>query len=210
MGHSRPASGFTPSDVPQEEADALIAFYNATGGASWSDNTGWGTDPVVNNWFGVTVSGGNVVTLSLHTNNLVGDAGSTLDPLSELNYLYLQSNALTALDISALTSLTRYYCYANTIGVVDISSITGMRILRCYGNAMSEAEVDTIVKCIYDNWAAFTYATPNLQIHTTNAAPSGTYQDGDPPTTGKEYIYEIVNDPESTGNEAWVVTYTGQ
>jgi len=42
----------------------------------------------------------------------------------------------------------------------------------------------------------------------TNAAPSGTYQDGDPPTTGKEYIYELENDPETEGFNVWAITYT--
>lgn len=72
----------------------------------------------------------------------------------------------------------------------------------------SQAAVDAIVQEIYDNWAGYTAAAPSLNISGTNSAPSGTYQDGDPPTTGKEYIYEIENDPEITGNEVWSVTYT--
>ena len=49
-------NGFTPTDIPQAEADALIALYDATGGGSWTDNTGWLTDTTVGNWYGVTVT----------------------------------------------------------------------------------------------------------------------------------------------------------
>ena len=73
---------YKSSDVPQAEADALIAFYDATGGGSWTDNTGWGKDPVVNNWFGITVAGGAVTQIDVNGNNLVGDAAATLTPLA--------------------------------------------------------------------------------------------------------------------------------
>ena len=245
------AGEYRSSDVPQAEADALIAFYSATGGPAWTNKQGWGWDPVVNNWFGVTVAGGHVTAINVNTNNLVGAAGDTLDPLaSSLSKLECYVNSLTSLDISTLTALTDLRCYDNSISVLDVSSLTSLTLLYCYlnsisvldvssltsltnlrcqdnsisildvsaitplgtfrcqDNAMSEAEVDTIVQAIYDNWAAYTDATPVLNISGSNSAPSGVYQDGDPPTTGKEYIYEIVNDPESTGNEVWSVTYT--
>jgi len=47
-----------------------------------------------------------------------------------------------------------------------------------------------------------------MRIGGTNATPSGVYQDGDPPTTGKEYIYELENDPESEGFRLWEIDYT--
>ena len=268
------AGEYRSSDVPQSEADALIAFYNATGGPAWSHKQGWLTDPVVNNWYGVLVSGGGSVSqIDLATNNLIGAAGSTLDPLASsltkinisgntgvtsldvssltaLKWLYTYQCAITTLDVSALTALEILYCYGstvttldvtacnsmtdlrcwncgvttldvngmsdlailrcnlNTIAVLDIANLTKLGYLDCTDNAMTEAEVDQIVQDIYDNWAAYTHASPLLYIAGTNAAPSGTYQDGDPPTTGKEYIYEIVVDPETTGNEKWAVTYT--
>jgi len=284
------------TDVPQAEADALIAFYNATGGASWTDKTNWVSGLVVDDWYGITVSGGHVDQIDVSGNNVVGAAASTLDPLAatldalfvygnnistldvssltDLEKLYCYNNAsLSALDVSALTKLDSLRCYSCDISTLDVSSLTLLEYLDCHGNSistldvsalvklvqlrcqtneisvvdvslltslqylflqtntisvvdlsdlvalqnanisdnsMTEAEVDTIVQAIYDNWAAYTDATPVLNISGTNAAPSGTYQDGDPPTTGKEYIYEIVEDPESTGNEAWVVTFTGQ
>ena len=73
---------------------------------------------------------------------------------------------------------------------------------------MSQAAVDEVVENIYRLRANFTNAAPALNISGNNATPSGTYQDGDPPTTGKEYIYELVNDPESEGFNKWSITYT--
>ena len=73
--------------------------------------------------------------------------------------------------------------------------------------ALLQGDVDAVCQSIYDNRADFSYATPALNVGGTNAAPSGVYQDGDPPTTGKEYIYEIENDPETEGYNTWSVTY---
>jgi hypothetical protein len=72
---------------------------------------------------------------------------------------------------------------------------------------MSESNVDLALEQIYNQRAGFTDTSPVLYIHGTNSAPSGTYQDGDPPTTGKEYIYELENDPESEGFNTWSITY---
>jgi hypothetical protein len=33
--------GMAYSQVPQIERDALVALYNSTDGANWTENTGW-------------------------------------------------------------------------------------------------------------------------------------------------------------------------
>jgi len=88
-----PRGGFKVTDVPQSEGDALMVLYNAGGGAAWTDNTGWGTDPVVDNWYGVTVAGGHVTQLDISNNNGNGN--------------------VSAFDLSALPSATRIYLHAN-------------------------------------------------------------------------------------------------
>jgi hypothetical protein len=360
-------SGFTPSDVTQEEADALIALYDATAGDSWTDNTGWKTDPDVGDWYGVTVSGGHVTQIQLQNNNVADfsvpwdgsdlsyttllrldgnsisdissvtwpdnliylhlfrnsisdissvtwpnsittlrlDGNSISDILSvtwpdSIDTLYLYDNSIS--DISSVTwpdSLIRLYLYSNSISdisgvtwpnsitdlrlydnsISDISSVTwpdtlkhlylfgnsisdisgvtwpdslitlrlddnsisdisdisgvtwpdtlkylhlfgnsisdisgitwpdSLATLRLDNNSMSETNVDLVLEQIYNQRSGFTYASPILYIHGTNSAPSGTYQDGDPPTTGKEYIYELENDPESEGFSTWSITY---
>lgn len=52
---------------------ALVAFHNATGGASWRHKENWDTDADLSQWHGIEVNGqGRVVALSLPLNNLRG------------------------------------------------------------------------------------------------------------------------------------------
>ena len=81
-------------DIPQSEANALISLYNATGGPSWTNKTNWLTDPVVDNWYGITVTGGHVTQIDLNTNNLVGTIPATfIQQFPNLTLLYLRTNA---------------------------------------------------------------------------------------------------------------------
>ena len=68
--------------------------------------------------------------------------------------------------------------------------------------------VDAIVADIYAGRAGYTAAAPSLDVGGTNAAPGGAYADEDPPVTGKGYIYELVNDPETEGFKKWAIFYT--
>jgi hypothetical protein len=138
--------GFTPSDVPQAEADALIAFYDATDGPNWTNNTGWGSDPVVGNWYGVTVSGGHVVFIDLPDNNLSGNAGATLDPLADhLTRLLLYNNAgLTAIDPSALTSVSRLWIQGTGITSLDVTGMSSVEDIRLNGTALTALDISTL------------------------------------------------------------------
>ena len=123
-----------------------------------------------------------------------------------ITYINFYSMAVTG-DIADLPSGLDYANFSSTNVTCTSIAAHGIGYLNLKDNAYAQAQVDAIVENIYTNWASFTDATPELIIDGTDAAPSGTYQDGDPPTTGKEYIYEIVNDPETTGNHKWTVTY---
>jgi len=47
-------AGASYAQVPQIERDALVALYNSTDGANWTDNTGWlGAAGTECTWFGV-------------------------------------------------------------------------------------------------------------------------------------------------------------
>jgi len=46
------------ADIPKEERDVLIAFYEATNGDAWHNNTFWlGPPGSERYWYGVTVNG---------------------------------------------------------------------------------------------------------------------------------------------------------
>ena len=81
-------------DVSSRDTDALIALYNAAGGASWSDNTNWLSGKPLNQWYGVTTSeSGLVESIDLGSNNLIGRLSGELGDLSELRHLTLDGNS---------------------------------------------------------------------------------------------------------------------
>ena len=55
------------------EKEALVALYNATDGANWSDNSNWLSAEPLGDWYGVTTDASGLVTgLSLASNGLSG------------------------------------------------------------------------------------------------------------------------------------------
>ena len=53
---------------------ALMALYNSTDGANWTNNTNWGTDEPLSTWFGVyTNSDGRVMAVPGATHNCSGN-----------------------------------------------------------------------------------------------------------------------------------------
>ena len=105
----------TVNTVPQSERDALIAFYNATGGDNWTNNTNWNTSEPVSTWYGVTTQNINgtfhVTELNPNVNNLNGTFPSEITALTELRQLWIQNNYLTGeipSNIGDLTNLTQF------------------------------------------------------------------------------------------------------
>ena len=76
--------------------NALVSFYNSTGGPSWINKTGWvnnATNCNVCTWFGVQCNNeGRVTALNLGLNNLTGSIPSSITQLSKLTRLNLYSN----------------------------------------------------------------------------------------------------------------------
>ena len=84
--------------IAMTERDALIALYNATDGANWTDNTNWlGGEGTECTWFGITCHDDekNVRHLSLRNNNLSGPIPPELGNLERLQSLQLSANPLT-------------------------------------------------------------------------------------------------------------------
>lgn len=93
-------------------------------------------------------------------------------------------------------------------GVPDFSEAVALSQFRVHDMGLSQAEVDGYALALWQRRAAFTHATPDADMHGTNSTPSGLYVDADPPTAGKEYIYELENDPEIEGFNVWTIDYT--
>ena len=76
---------------------ALMAFYNATGGDNWTNNTNWGSDKPFNKWYGVYANGTDgkeIVWLDLQNNNLNGELPKEIGGLSSLVSINLTMNKL--------------------------------------------------------------------------------------------------------------------
>ncbi len=105
---SVPAGG-DPLIAQPEPTDraALVALYNATDGANWTNGTNWLSDRPLGEWNGVTTDvNGRVTELHLTSNQLSGSTPSQLGNLSNLQGLYLSSNQLTGVLPSGFTQLT--------------------------------------------------------------------------------------------------------
>lgn len=116
-------------------------------------------------------------------------------------------------DILGLTKLA--YVYVSdcqiTGGTMAHNPYFEYGIVRDLG--WNETTVDAFLAALYANRATYTRtaygARHTLQIHGTNAAPSGVYQDDPTPSTGLEYVYKLANDPDAEGFVQWNITYTG-
>ena len=142
---ARDAGGLTASQearvtvstgAPQTERDILVALYNATGGPSWTNGTGWLTDAPVGDWHGVTTdSDGRVTALHLQSNRLTGGIPADLGSLTGLEQLYLQRNQLSGsipAELGGLASLQWLLLNDNALsGAVPaelgrLSALTGL------------------------------------------------------------------------------------
>ncbi|MFD1614809.1 T9SS type A sorting domain-containing protein [Gelatiniphilus marinus] len=113
------------------EYDALVAFYNATDGDNWTNNTNWLSDEPINTWYGLgTLLGdGNsrVTSIYLNNNNLTGEIPNEIGNFSNLFNLELGINNLTGSIPQSITNLTQLgglVLWANNLAglVPDISS----------------------------------------------------------------------------------------
>ena len=107
---------------------------------------------------------------------------------------------------SGMTTLALGSTSSTITGGGSVVAAKGIREIYIQNTSLSQANVDSVLLRLYTDRTLFTYATPVLNIGGTNDDPSGTYQDADPPTTGNEYRYELVNDPETEGFNKWAIT----
>ena len=98
--------GTARAQTPDPERAALEALYDATGGDDWVNNTNWKSALPVDDWHGVTVSGGKVTKLVLDDNELSGSIPPALGNLTSLTGLYLDDNELSGSIPTALGNLT--------------------------------------------------------------------------------------------------------
>ncbi|MCY3801049.1 MAG: fibronectin type III domain-containing protein [Chloroflexi bacterium] len=132
--------------VTDDDGDRAVleAFYNATGGASWTNNANWLSDKPLSEWHGVTVNGqGQVTQLNLRDNNLSGSLPAALGKLEALQVLSLDRNNLTGslpAELGNLRNLTRLALNRNSLtGAIPsgLGSLSNLSIIGLARNQLS-------------------------------------------------------------------------
>jgi len=104
---------------PDRQPAILEAFYEATGGANWTNHDNWLTDAPLDTWHGVEVNDrGRVVSLKLFRNNLKGTIPGELGGLASLETLDVRSNGLSGPippELGNLTNLVYAFMDSNEL-----------------------------------------------------------------------------------------------
>ena len=112
----------------------MVALYESTNGAGWTNNTNWASEAPLHLWHGVTVDAdGRVIELSLQENGLRGELPAQLGDLSELRNLSLWSNSLTGeipQELSRLTKLEQFAVGGNQLHGTIPDWLSGFRNLH--------------------------------------------------------------------------------
>ena len=130
--------------LPSPDLEALVALYNATGGANWTDNTNWLTTAPIDQWRGVTTdSQGRITELNLTSNQLMGETPPELADLTSLKLLRLGGNELTGpipTWLGGLTNLEELHLWENELtGTIpaELSSLTKLQGLALSDNLLT-------------------------------------------------------------------------
>ncbi|NHF58986.1 hypothetical protein FK220_006525 [Flavobacteriaceae bacterium TP-CH-4] len=152
---NQPAGSWTlnseqnPCGVTAAERQILLDLYNATNGDNWTNtvngNQPWDTNIPVCDWYGVNVINGNITSINLNSNNLVGSLPTSLGGLSNLTSLVLSSNLLEGPipeqlgQLSSLTSLSLNACRFSGAIPSELGQLTNLTSLILHANQLSGA-----------------------------------------------------------------------
>ena len=128
----------------EHEQEALTAFYRATNGPDWTNNTGWLTDAPLGEWHGVVVDDdGGVTGLRLPENQLSGEIPPELASLASLTVLELRGNQLSGeipTQLASLANLTVLELGGNQLsGEIppELASLANLTVLDLRVNELS-------------------------------------------------------------------------
>tara|TARA_R110002096_G_scaffold56474_4_gene144115 strand:- start:4538 stop:8548 length:4011 start_codon:yes stop_codon:yes gene_type:complete len=158
------------------EYNDLVAFYNATDGDNWTNNTNWLTDAPINTWYGLgTLRGdGNtrVTAMYLNNNNLTGEIPDEIGNFSNLFNLELGGNNLTGAipqSITNLNQLAGLALYHNNLSGIfpDISANNNLNYVYINNNNFQFGDLEPSFTN-YQNKLGVGYVySPQKAINTT-------------------------------------------
>ncbi len=130
--------------VSSANRNALIAFYEKTGGPEWTDRKDWLSNAPLDAWHGVTTDADGMVTrLELSGNNLQGTLPDEIGQLGDLTVLNLGGNHLSGhvpVEIGQLTFLEALNLEENQLtGTIpsEIEHLENLETLHLAGNQLS-------------------------------------------------------------------------
>ena len=130
------------------DRDALVALYDSTAGATWTNSENWASDQSIGEWHGVmTDANGRVTRLELRDNNLFGEIPALLGGMDKLEVLALDGNNLSGLipeQLGSLDALARLSLNRNNLeGSIpdDLRNLESLSILGIARNANLGGEI---------------------------------------------------------------------
>jgi Leucine-rich repeat (LRR) protein len=135
-------SGYSFAQRAQDSL-ALVALYNSTNGANWTNKTNWLSSEPISNWFGITMGNNRITKLILQDNNLSGTIPEEIDNLIMLTMLELSNNNISGnipSGIWNLTNLNFLYLYSNQLtGTISpqVGNLVNLKQLMLDGNQIS-------------------------------------------------------------------------
>ena len=111
------------------DGTVLQAFLQ---GVANGASLGWNGTDYCSGWTGVTCSGGNVVQLRIRYGNLGGTLTSTINQLTDLNYLELPGNGFAGAmpSLSGMANLQNVYLHQNNFTSIPSDFFTGLTSLQ--------------------------------------------------------------------------------
>ncbi|MDE2779202.1 MAG: hypothetical protein OXI91_05940 [Chloroflexota bacterium] len=126
-----------------QELQALIAFYNATGGPNWKNNRNWLSDLPLHRWYGLRIFDGRVGQLRLPENELTGELPPDMGGLTNLVVLNLNGNRLNGeipAELGSIKGLLELDLGGNELtGRIpgEIGNLTRLGKLNLAGNSLA-------------------------------------------------------------------------
>jgi Leucine-rich repeat (LRR) protein len=130
----------TQSDIPTGECEILLDLFDTTGGTGWTTQTNW-LDPYPCTWYGITCSGGHVISIELPSNVLTGAFPTAVTGLPNLSTLDLSFNSLTGnipAELGDTSNLWTLNLSENSLsGFIPstLGNLTNLNFLSLDGNA---------------------------------------------------------------------------
>jgi len=197
------------------ELAALKDIYDSLGGSGWTTKTNWptpgnwpatATAAQMGTWFGITVTNGDVSTIFLAVNNLVGKIPSSVGNLTALTGLAMYHNTITGKipsSIGNLTKMVNIRLYENQLsGAVpsSIGNLTQMTMLNLVTNKLTSlpAEINNLTNLTYLNvisnaLTSLPYMGNLQQLTSLMLSGDGTPTSNTFNTTIPSWIYGLTN-----------------